>query len=136
MRSRDAKRDSRVQTRDVACETVPAEGKRRPRIAVLTVHGIGEQVQFETLEQVAYGLWAADGQSPPDVPATNRAFDRKTTGQRLGVGPHGDGGKKVDVHLYEAYWAPLTEGAIKLHDVFRFLVRGSGRSLFAAQIGR
>ena len=132
MRSRDAKRDSRVQTLDVACETRPSEGKRRPRIAVLTVHGIGEQVQFETLEQVAYGLCTADGQTPPDVTATNVAFDRKTTAQRLDVVLHVDGDKKVDVHLYEAYWAPLTEGAVKLHDVFRFLVRGSWRSLFAA----
>src|SRR4030095_9334295 len=108
MRSRDAKRDSRVQTRDVACETVPAEGKRRPRIAVLTVHGIGEQVQFETLEQVAYGLCSADGQNPPDVTPTNVDVDRKTTWRRLDVFLHGDGSRKVDVHLYEAYWAPLT----------------------------
>lgn len=132
MRTEDARRATRPALRNVGCEARASEGKRRPRLAVLTVHGIGEQVQFETLEQVATGLCAADGQSPPDVTATNVAFDRHHTAQRLDVVLHGGDEREIDVHLYEAYWAPITEGAVKLHDVFRFLVRGSWRSLFAA----
>jgi hypothetical protein len=133
MRPQDARRAASSTVRDVGCEAPAAEGKRRPRLAVLTVHGIGEQVQFETLEQVATGLCAADGQSPPEVIVTNVAFDRRHTAQRLDVVLHDGDGREIDVHLYEAYWAPLTEGVVKLHDVFRFLVRGSWRSLFAAR---
>ena len=140
MRPKDAERARRAppRLRDVPYATRRPPGAElvppaaRPCIAVLAVHGIGEQVQFETLEQVANGLCAADGQAIPDVTVTNIALDRENTVQRLDVVVRGKDGREVEVHLYEAYWAPLTEGAVKLHDVFRFLVRGSWRSLWAA----
>jgi len=135
IRREDAERAKPIRLSDEPLGLQPrltrVETSRR-RVAVLAVHGIGEQVPFETLELVARGLCAADGHPNPTITATNVAFDSTHTAQRLDVVIHDREDKEVDVHLYEAYWASLTEGAVKLHDVFRFLVRGVWRSLFAA----
>src|SRR5262249_59720576 len=45
-------------------------------------------------------------------------------GARAGRALHAGDGPPRRVHLYEAYWAPLTEGRVQLRDVIGFL--GSG----------
>lgn len=97
------------------------------RVAVIVAHGMGQQAHFETLEEVAEVLREAEGRKhgvkPPvtvriarveghDLP---RAEIRVTTAE----------GAPRDVHLYEAYWAPLTEGKATTAEAVRFLV-GSG----------
>jgi hypothetical protein len=37
--------------------------------------------------------------------------------------------RETRVHLYEAYWAPLTEGLVTLRDVMRFLWRGANNGV-------
>ena len=92
-----------------------------PKKAVLITHGMGQQRTFETLNQVVEGLRrAADSKG-----ATLRQKVRyvQLGGERLyRVELEIESqGKKQEVDLYEAYWAPLTEGEVSLRDVVRFL---------------
>ncbi len=116
---------ARQQEADAAPTQQPAQ--RPDRVAVIVAHGMGQQAHFETLEEVAELLREAEGRSrgakPPvtvriarldghDLP---RAEIRVTTAA----------GRPRDVHLYETYWAPLTEGKVTTAEAVRFLV-GSG----------
>jgi hypothetical protein len=86
---------------------------------------MGQQIPFETLEIVASAL---------GVEATDQANGRsacKTRRVRLGelevprvetCISNGDGNRR-DVDIYEAYWAPLTEGRVTVRDVIWFLIR-------------
>jgi hypothetical protein len=101
------------------------------RVAVIVAHGMGQQAHFETLEEVAELLREAEGRArgakPPvtvriarldghDLP---RAEVRVTTAA----------GHPRDVHLYECYWAPLTEGKVTTAEAVRFLVGSGWRGL-------
>lgn len=113
----------------------PAAKEARPE-AILVVHGMGQQVPFETLDQVLVGLRGAlERESARRVARGEPALD------------HGD--LRVDrvhveeedlryvdirlegrrIHLYESYWAPLTEGKVRLRDVVSFMVRGGVNGL-------
>ena len=96
--------------------------------AVWIVHGMGQQMPFETLDQLANGLMDAcerDGHSRP-VAMVREAKIGEQVLQRveLSLPPYvsADGKNvEIEVHLYEAYWAPVTEGVVKLRDVMSFL---------------
>ncbi len=88
--------------------------------AVLVVHGIGQQVRFQALDQIAEGLLreAGDGARKPVARAVSIGDEMY---QRLELFlPLGDGGER-EVHVYETYWAELTEGRVTLRDVTSFL---------------
>jgi hypothetical protein len=88
--------------------------------AVLIVHGMGQQTKFETLDLLVRGLVRAIGLAPLDQP---RARLVELAGERL----HRvelkfkRDGRERELHLYEAYWAPLTEGRVTLRDVMYLL---------------
>jgi hypothetical protein len=101
-------------------------------VAVVAIHGMGQQVPFETIDLVARGLLAADerwqaaqGRAPStsDVVVRDVKVGEERL-QRVELRVQATNGATA-VHLYEAYWAPLTEGQVALADVFRFLV-GAG----------
>lgn len=114
----------------------PSGGAPRS-VAVFVTHGMGQQLRFATLDMVANGLekalkrWTFDGRAVTDVTVTARTAplgDVRT--QRLEMGVQLDGADSpLAVHLYEGYWAPLTEGRVTLRDVMRFLVRGAWNGL-------
>lgn len=144
--------------------------------AVVVVHGMGQQLPFETLDAVVEGLLryeaslasgprTSDGKSarraneandsvaadpsariarethtPPsdtrdrdhETPQLRDARDSSQASVRLArvggvdlpraeltLGARTDAPRRV--HLYESYWAPLTEGEVTLRDVTRFL---------------
>ncbi|MGE5242873.1 MAG: hypothetical protein ACM3SQ_01415 [Betaproteobacteria bacterium] len=101
------------------------------KVAVLVAHGMGQQVPFETIDLVSRLLHRTllDGVGP-DAPIVtrfvrlpgNRVVPRAEIVADL---PEG----RTEVHVYEAYWAPLTEGAVTLRDVAMFLAR-AGASAF------
>lgn len=120
---------------------------RRPK-AVLVVHGMGQQVPFENVDLVVRGLEGAQPRrdlraGAPDARMRPRVVERLGV-RRVGLRGAGDDGKErmlervelrvrrpdappeegTEVHVYEAYWAPLTEGRVTLRDVLAFLVRG------------
>jgi hypothetical protein len=99
----------------------------QPR-ALFVAHGMGQQIPFQTLDAIAEGLRRADGYrrqqaklppAPAPVVRTVTLGDERL--QRIELTLLTDAGER-EVHVYEAYWAPFTEGQVKLRDVMRFLV--------------
>lgn len=101
-----------------------------PRVAVIVTHGMGQQVKFQTLDQIERGLRRAEAQRtgvPLDQQPRSVARAAKLgdlTQERLEMTLTGAGGVQAEVHLYECYWAPLTQGRVGLRDVMSFLWRG------------
>jgi hypothetical protein len=106
----------------------PKVGKKR---AVWISHGMGQQIPFATLDQVTEGLIAAaerSGIGSPEVGYRNIKVD-KTVLQRVELKFRPKDAPPVDLDLYECYWAPKTEGVVKLKDVISFLWDGGSRGL-------
>ena len=111
---------------------VRAPGTTKKR-AVWIVHGMGQQVPFETLEQLAEGLISAAAHSSPPLPVPPPKFREvrvnNTVLQRVELALPRPGADPQEVHLYECYWAPKTEGEVKLADVISFLWDGGTHGL-------
>jgi len=106
-------------------EPRPESTREASRVALLVVHGMGQQVRFETLDGVAKSLLAGAGVEAPGRAAPLAVRFVEHDGQwfpRAELELPLPGGGARDVHLYEAYWAPLTEGRIRTLEVFDFLV--------------
>lgn len=107
----------------------PAKHKR---VAVLITHGMGQQLPFETLDALAEGLVATAGvQSGTEVREVRAVTARlgELTTQRVEFDTRNKAGEDVEVHVYEGYWAPLTEGQVSLKDVMWFLFGAAGSGL-------
>src|SRR4029434_11174350 len=112
----------------VGLEPAPApavEEKKRElgtRVTIVVSHGMGQQVQYQTLEDLANALRQAEVEAgrpePPIVMRRMRFGEGEATRAEMTLG--GDDG--VEVHFYEAYWAPYTEGKVGLGDTFRFVL--------------
>ena len=103
---------------------------QRPR-AVFVVHGMGEQIPFQTIELVAEGLRRAGG----DAGGKPRVASVLLDGERLSraeIELRDASGEARQVHIYEGYWAPLTEGVVRLRDVIGFLFRGATNGIWNA----
>ena len=101
-----------------------------PRIAVLTLHGMGQQIPFETLDQVQRNFCAAASRQGVDLPRPSvrvaKVGDEVLRRAEIRMD---QGESSPEVHFYEAYWAPLTEGRVDLRDVISFLRSGGGNGL-------
>ncbi len=98
----------------------------RPR-AVFVAHGMGQQVRFQTLDDIARGLCEEIEGREMTVEQSTALTVRVGCEQlqRLELKVRASNGDELPpVHLYEAYWAPLTEGAIGLWLTVRFLLSG------------
>lgn len=99
--------------------------------AVIVVHGMGQQTPFQALDQVVEGLLreetiirqrdAAKSQEGRVVARTVLLGNKLL--RRLEVRLTSSSGLEREVHLYEAYWAWLTEGQVTLRNVLAFLWR-------------
>ena len=94
-------------------------GPPRPS-AVLVVHGMGQQTKFETLDLLVRGLVRAIGLAPVDQPRARLVELAEERLHRVELKFERDG-RVRELHLYEAYWAPLTEGQVTLRDVVYLL---------------
>jgi hypothetical protein len=86
---------------------------------VFVTHGMGQQVPFATLDAVFERLRRLE----PFSSARPEAETVRLGGQQmqrlvLRLPAHGR-----EIHFYEGYWAPLTEGEVTLRDISRFLMR-------------
>jgi hypothetical protein len=106
------------------------------RTAVLAVHGMGQQLQFDALETVAAGLRTAAMRAGDRVSAL--VAGSATAGperlQRLEMDV-ASGDTRHVVHVYECYWAPITEGQVTIRDVLVFLFRAGFDGLWHAWFG-
>jgi len=104
------------------------------KVAVIVCHGMGQQVPYETIDMIAGSLLGRD-MSQPAPPANSHVRQVKFGDDLLGRAeitlerPPKDGDvekrkiEKREVHIYEAYWAPLTAGKVTLMDVVWFLLK-------------
>jgi hypothetical protein len=106
--------------------------------AIVVTHGMGQQVHFETLEQIAVALRNAElraqpGATKPIVPRAVHLRNAKGTVTELvraEMSVAGGDGQERTVHVYESYWAPLTEGQASLTDVTSFMTETFLRGLW------
>jgi hypothetical protein len=109
-----------------------AEGSHRETRAVWIVHGMGQQVKFESLDDLTHGLLDACGQNIKPRLRTVKLGREVLQRVELDIDGAKDGAgnvKHYELHLYESYWAPKTEGVAKLGDVISFLWDGGTRGL-------
>lgn len=104
----------------------PAPGAPPGPIAILVCHGMGQQVPFETLDCVAKTIVDSTHAQHPtaNVRLVHSEHDERMPRAELKFTLAGTT-REVTVHLYEAYWAPVTEGQVRLIDAVRFLI-GAG----------
>ncbi len=91
---------------------------------MLAVHGMGQQLQFDSLETVAAGVRTAAlraGDAVSDLVAGSATAGVERL-QRLEMEVASGDARHV-VHVYECYWAPITEGQVTIRDVLMFLFR-------------
>lgn len=106
----------------------PAIEKR----AVWIVHGMGQQIPFETLDNLTAGIRSVATEPQGGRPKMRAVKFGDQIVQRVELTVIGESGRTYELHLYEAYWAPLTEGVAKLRDVISFLFDGASRGLLNA----
>ncbi|HEY1952792.1 MAG TPA: hypothetical protein VGG76_08290, partial [Gemmatimonadaceae bacterium] len=112
--------------------TTDLVGEPKKRIAIFVAHGMGQQIPFETLDSIAESLRTHDsaltGQTVTAVSNSIKAEDQWLPRIELGLKSG-----NVEAHIYEAYWAPLTEGRINIRQVMGFL---SGAGSNGLQVAR
>jgi hypothetical protein len=123
----------------------PVEWGQEPeesRTAVIICHGMGQQVRFQTLNDVAQLLReeaVRRGEALQNMPtATRLVLFRDAAGLctgQLGRAELTVPGSGRKVHLYEAYWAPLTEGEVNIRDVLWFLFGAGFQGMIASLRG-
>jgi hypothetical protein len=110
----------------------PKAATERDTVAVLVFHGMGQQVRFETLNLVADSVLRAEnnyraGQPAPRDPQVEPAVNLvrlpplEEPLPRVEITVTAPGNVERDVHLYEVYWSPLTEGKVRDRDVVSFM---------------
>jgi hypothetical protein len=99
------------------------KAKRKRTVALFVAHGMGQQIPFQTLDQIATGLRKQDGGSTKKNDRWNvRGVKFKDQWlSRIELELKSDTKDEVEVHLYEGYWAPRTEGKITTRGVIEFL---------------
>jgi pimeloyl-ACP methyl ester carboxylesterase len=119
-------------------EIAASEGARRrgAKTAILVCHGMGQQVQFSTLNDVVNALVHAEARaanSKKDTLKKQVEVNMVKCGDslipRAEVKLSDGNGEPHEVHLYEAYWASLTEGKVTMPDVLRFLFSAGWKGL-------
>ena len=106
----------------------------RKRIAIFVAHGMGQQIPFETLDAIAESLRAHDesvtGRREKPVSTSVRAGDQWLQRVELNLK---SGAEQLEAHVYEGYWAPLTEGKITLRQVLAFLTGAASNGMKIAR---
>lgn len=111
----------------------PAREEEQGVVAVLVCHGMGQQVRYQTISSVAESILDQARLDPataitlPVHVVLSEANDDFLA--RAELKWEEKSGKKHEVHVYEAYWAPLTEGKVTYWDTIKFLLRAGWRGL-------
>lgn len=118
-------------------EAKAAPSVPREKRAIWIVHGMGQQIPFETVDGLSRGILDELAQQTPSQQPTPRLRTVKIADQVLqrveidvmGKPDASGHAKNYELHFYETYWAPKTEGVAKLSDVISFLWDGGLRGL-------
>jgi hypothetical protein len=121
------------------------DDSKAQRVAVIVNHGMGEQVPYQTIEGVAKAIWRGAKNHSGTI-ASHPLIRRVRLGLKgkdeveselvraevvIASGEH-----NYDVHIYEAYWAPLTEGRVSLTDVMQFLFNAGWNGFWNTGAGK
>lgn len=98
---------------------VPSDDAALRKLAVFVTHGMGQQVPFATLDAVFERLRRLE----PFSSARPEAETVRLGGQQMQRLVLRLPSLGREIHFYEGYWAPLTEGEVTLRDISRFLLR-------------
>lgn len=105
-----------------------ASGSKKTRQAVVAIHGIGQQLPFETTDSIMQAI-LGDRDVPPSTPVRFLKMDDESHGDsnlpRLTLNLDD---KEID--LYEIYWSPLTELKFEARDVFLFFLKSGWLGLY------
>lgn len=106
----------------------------REKRAIWIVHGMGQQIPFETVDSLTRGLLDAIQPQVVEprlrtVKIGNEVLQRVELDIDGKAADHNGQFKHYELHLYESYWAPKTEGVAKLTDVVTFLWDGGLRGI-------
>jgi hypothetical protein len=93
------------------------------KTAILICHGMGQQVKYETIDDIANVLTTQfkDKIVPGTKPSVEFIDRDGDLIPRAEIDLLDKDNKKRTVHVYEAYWAPLTEGKIGGWATLKFL---------------
>ncbi len=113
--------------------------KAKKRIALIGLHGIGEQLRYDTIQQ--YTAIISDALS-----TENRLVKKATVCELSPVNgtayPHAvlefkeADGEDCELHIFEAYWSPITKGHVTFKDSIDFLYDAGKRGLAFARATR
>jgi hypothetical protein len=115
-----------VATYTVGELPVPAGDRPPTRYAIFLTHGMGQPLPFQTIDHVSRSLYEWDRALLPKDHPKNPEPNANTIKvgddwlNRIELQLKYDN-EVVEVHLYEGYWAPLTEGKISVRNVMAFL---------------
>jgi hypothetical protein len=121
--------------------TLPARPEPNPAgpVTMLICHGMGQQTPFETLDNVVRSLTTKHQSIGGSVDVALRFVQFAGTIKsvpRAEITLRTEGRADVQVHLYEAYWAPLTEGVITYFQTAVFLIKSGLSGLRASLKGK
>jgi hypothetical protein len=116
------------------------------RAAFVVVHGMGQQVPYETISMLAECMVQEEKktgkyQKPPAVSVervkiTDNPADPPLCRAKFTVKRDVNGEEVlIDVHIYEGYWAPLTEGKVTLFETISFLFSAVGNGILTGLRG-
>jgi hypothetical protein len=103
--------------------------------AIWITHGMGQQVPFETIDSLARGVLSVAKSAVVDQRMRSvKVGDQILQRVELDIDgteqdANGQPKEHYELHLYECYWAPKTEGVAKLSDTVTFLWDGALRGL-------
>jgi hypothetical protein len=116
--------------------TLESERERgKGPVAVLVCHGMGQQVRYETISSIAQAIRTEARDKGGAVSPVEVHLCQGNDGflARAEVGWTDPGEIPHDVHVYEAYWAPLTEGKVTYWDTVKFLLLAAWNGLRYSQ---
>ena len=120
----------------LAASPEAVDGTSREKRAVWVVHGMGQQIPFETLDSLANGILDVLPNPTQIKPRLRTVKIADQILQRVeldvdGINKDAAGQplKRYELHLYETYWAPKSEGVAQLTDVVSFLWDGGLRGI-------
>jgi hypothetical protein len=124
--------------RGVTDHSSPETTERPIPVALLVCHGMGEQVRFETIGQVAASVLKAAASHGCHVSETGveLSFQNESFLARAELNWTTPAGKPHSVHLYEAYWAPVTEGKVTYWETVSFLLSAAWKGWRSSKIFR
>ena len=110
-----------------------AKGSGSEKVAVFIAHGMGQQLPYDTQTKLALKLRNYLMPKSKSLLRTRQVLIGDQRYSRVEfVRPAADGTPAREVHVYEAYWAPLTEGEVRIRDVTGFLFRAGWNGFLRA----